>query len=325
MRKWITFVSLLVLTSALLTACGSSNSNKPLTKVSQIVGWTPQPESGGQYAALMKGFYQEAGLDMTIEPGGPQITPSQLVASGKIPFGMAKGDDLLLARQEGLPLVAIAGIFQKTPQALMFHKGEPIKDFKDLNGRKVYTSPGVVYWEYIKKAYKLDKVEDLVYNGQLATFSADKTSVSQVFGTNEPFYVKQQGVDIDLLWVADSGYSPYDNILITTEQYIKDHPDIVKAYVEASIKGWNYYKDNYEEVNPFIKEKNKELNTEAMAYASKTMKDLVYGGDAATKGVGYMSTERWEALMKQMIDLKTLKQEQDLSKVFTTKYLPAPK
>ncbi|AJY75079.1 ABC transporter substrate-binding protein [Paenibacillus beijingensis] len=350
MHKSFFLTGLILLTVIAVTACGSNNSSAPsssapassaspsnepttsasssddasksLTKVTQIVGWFPQPEHGGQFAALMKGFYKDAGLDMTIEPGGPQINPVQLLSSGKVQFAMMKADDLLMAREAGVPVVGLAGIFQKTPQALMYHKEEPIKDFSDLNGRKVYTQPGIAYWEYIKNRYKLDKVQDMVYNGQMANFTADKKSVTQVYGTNEPFYVMQEGVEVGLLWIADSGYAPYDNILITTESYIKDHPDIVKAYVEASIKGWDYYKDHYEEVNPFIKEKNPDLNAEAMTYASKTMEDLVYGGDAAVNGTGYMSKEHWETMMKQMLELKLLKKEQDVTKAFTTEFLP---
>ncbi|MFC5468011.1 ABC transporter substrate-binding protein [Cohnella suwonensis] len=353
MRKWISLLGLIVVMVMVATACGSNDTNnsassepassapassapassapsasasgdadKPLTKVTQIVGWFPQPEHGGQYAALMKDFYKEAGLDMTIEPGGPQINPVQLLTSGKVQFAMSKADDLLIARAEGVPVVALAGIFQKTPQALMYHKEEPVRDFSELNGRKVYTQAGIAYWEYIKKRYKLDDVEEMVYNGQMANFTADSKAVTQVYGTNEPFYVQQEGVEVGLMWVADSGYAPYDNVLITTESYLKDHPDIVKAYVQASIKGWDYYKDQFEEVNPFIKEQNPDLNAEAMTYASNTMKELVYGGDAAANGTGYMSLERWETLKQQMTELGLLKEDLDLSKAFTTEFLP---
>lgn len=78
----------------------------------------------GLYAAKEQGYYNETGLDMTIQAGGPQVSPTQIVASGKAQFGLATADQLLVAREEGIPLVAIATIFQKSPQGLMVHANQ---------------------------------------------------------------------------------------------------------------------------------------------------------------------------------------------------------
>jgi ABC-type nitrate/sulfonate/bicarbonate transport systems, periplasmic components len=295
---------------------------KELVKITQITNWFAQAEHGGQYTALMKGFYEEAGLDMEIQSGGPGISATQIVASGRAQFGMGQGDEILFARQNGIPLVAIAGIFQKNPQALMFHKGEPIDSFDDLNGRKVYVGSGVAYWEYMKKKFNLTDVIELKYTGSLAEFVNDKTAVTQSYMTSEPFTMQQEGIEVDWLLNADSGYMPYGNLLFTTEQFIKEHPDIVRAYVEASIKGWNYYKDNYEEINPFIQEFNPDMPLEKLAYSAQAMQPLVYGFDAEEHGVGYMSHGRWETLMNQLLELDLLKEPIDVSTVFTNEFLP---
>nr|WP_245855661.1 ABC transporter substrate-binding protein [Paenibacillus rigui] len=334
-------ITVTALCSLVLAGCGTSASTekpaaggaapaaeqaktaeKKVVAVTQVTNWFAQPEHGGQYAALKKGFYKDAGLDMTIQPGGPGISATQIVASGKADFGMGQGDEILFARQNGIPLVAVMAIFQKNPQALLFHKGQAIKGFSDLNGRKVYVGSGVAYWEYIKKAYKLDKVEELKYTGQLANFISDPTSVTQSYVTSEPFALKQQGVETDYLLNADSGYSPYGNVLFTTEKMIKEHPEVVKAYVEATIKGWDYYKDNYQEINEFIKEKNPDTPLDKMEFSAKAMSPFVYGDDAATKGVGYMTKNRWESLMKQLVEIGLLKSEIDVTKVFNTDFIP---
>jgi NitT/TauT family transport system substrate-binding protein len=244
------------------------------------------------------------------------------VASGKAQFGMSQSDELLLARKEGLPLVAIAAIFQTSPQGFVYHKGQPIKDFSDFNNRKVWVTPGAGNWEYIKKVYKLDRVQEMAHNGSMTNFVADPTSVTQCYVTNEPFSLSQQGVEVETMLVADSGYSPYVNVLFTTEDYIKEHPDLVKAYVEASIKGWNYYKDHSDEVNKYLQQTNPDLQLAAMEFTAKAQKDFIYGGDAAKNGVGYMSKERWESLMKILLDLKLLDKEVDVEKAFTNEFLP---
>ncbi|WP_051318511.1 ABC transporter substrate-binding protein [Cohnella thermotolerans] len=300
----------------------SSSSETKLTKVTQVTNWFAEPEHGGQYAALAKGFYKDAGLDMTIQSGGPGVSSTQIVASGQAEFGMGQADEILLARQNGIPLVAIAATFQKNPQGIMFHKGK-FKDLSELNGHKVYIASGASYWEYLKKAYKLDKVEELKYTGSLANFVADPDSATQIYVTSEPFTMEQEGVDTEYFLNYDLGYKQYGNVLYTTEDYLKKHPDIVKAYVEASVKGWDYYKDNSEEINKVMQEKNPDLKLEAMAFGAKAQEPLVYGGDAETHGVGYMSKDIWEGLQKQLVDIGLLKKVEPVDDVFTNEFLPA--
>jgi NitT/TauT family transport system substrate-binding protein len=125
-----------------------------------------------------------------------------------------------------------------------------------------------------------------------------------------------------MLLHADSGYNPYANILFTTEKLIQEKPELVKAFVEASVKGWDYYKTNYEEVNPFIKERNPDMTLDGMKYGAENQMDLVYGGDAEAGGVGYMTEERWSELMDQLLEIGLLDDKEDVSKVFTNEYLP---
>lgn len=307
--------------SASPSASASASEPAKLTKVTQVTNWFAEPEHGGQYAALNQGFYKEAGLDMTIQSGGPGVSSTQIVASGKAEFGMGSSDEILLARQNGIPLVAVAAIFQKNPQGIMFHKGK-YKDISGLNGHKVYISSGSAYWEYLKKAYNLDKVEELKYTGSLANFVADPDSATQIYVTSEPFTMQQEGVDVDYFLNYDLGYKQYGNVLYTTEDYIKKHPDIVKAYVAASVKGWEYYKDNSDAINKIMQEKNPDLKLDAMAFGAKAQEPLIYGGDAETNGVGYMSKEIWENLQKQLVDMGLLKKAEPIENVFTDEFLP---
>jgi NitT/TauT family transport system substrate-binding protein len=342
MKKTLSLISTVLAATLILTACGAKstggNSNassgstpanasstsapKPLTKVTHITSWFAQPEQGGQYAALMKDYYKEAGLDMTIEPGGPKISAVQIVASGKAQFGMGQSDVVLQAREQGIPVVAIGAIFQRSPHALIFHKGANIKDFKDLNGHTLFLSPTLAYWDYVKSKYSLDKAQVMQYDGQMTSFINDKNSVVQGYRTSAPYQLKKLGVDVEYLDVYDSGYTPYATTLFTTEKFMKDNPEAVKAFVEATIKGWEYYKDHSTEVNTFLLKFNPDLKMDEMENTAKMQNDLIYTGDALTKGIGYMSTERWSALQKLLLDSGVIKKNEDISKAFTNEFLP---
>jgi NitT/TauT family transport system substrate-binding protein len=302
---------------------GAVSAPKEPVKSTLILNWFAEPEHGGNFAALAKGYYRDAGLDMTLMPGGPQVSATQIVASGKAQFGMSNGDDLLVARQEGIPIVAIATSMQKSPQALFYHKEDSsIKDFGDLNGHKVYVASTASFWHFIKKKYKLDNAQEMKYTGQLVNFVNDPKAVTQGYVTSEPYTMKQQNVDIGTLLIADSGYGIYAGVYFTTEQMIAEHPDQVKAFVEATVKGWDYYKDHSDEINPFIKEKNPDMGLDMMKFSAKQEMDFVYGGDAAAKGTGIMTKERWAEVQKQLVEVGVLKKEEDVDKIFTTKFLP---
>jgi len=323
--KFSSFVLLgaLGLAAVLTTSC--AEAKKPdLVQVTQVMNWFAEPELGGQYAALAKGFYKDAGMDMTNMSGGPSVSSVQIVAAGKAEFGVTEADGILLARKEGVPVVAIAAIFQKNPQVFVYHKEDTsIKDFSSFNGHQVIVGAGAPFWEYIKKAYKLNKVKEIAYTGQLAPFIADKTALTQGYLTSEPFALAAQGIAVGTLLIHDSGYQPYTTLLFTTEKLIKEQPDLVAKYVAATIKGWMYYKDNSEEINNTVLQKeNPDLKPESMKLGAGAEMELVFGMDAANDGVGTMTKERWDALGGQLKGLNLIPADMDISAAYTTQFLP---
>lgn len=323
-KRWKTLLYVLTVCGLALigtTGC-SSSSKEELQKVTQVVNWFPQPEHGGQFAALAKGYYKEAGMDMTILPGGPQVSSIQQVASGKVQFGLAQADELLVARDQGIPVVAIAAPFQINPQAIMYHAEESIQDVKDLEGRTLYIAPGAMYWEYLKKKYELKNFTELAFTGNNAGFIADQKSATQSYYSSDEYILKNQNVNVKFMLIHDTGYQPYANVLFTTEKMIKEQPELVKAYVKASVKGWQNYKTNYEEINPIIQKENPDLTLESMKATAENMVKLVYMNDAESGGVGIMTSERWTTLAGQLAEIGLIKSSDEADKVFTTEFLP---
>lgn len=344
-QKWVRNTKLLslslVLMTGVLSACGgnaekssnatggtaapsdSSNTTKPeIEPATLVLNWFPEAEHGGNFAALAKGFYKDAGFDMKLMPGGPSVSSTQIVASGQAEFGMANGDDILVARDQGIPLVAIATAFQKSPQALFYHKESGIKDFSDLNGHDVYVAATASYWQYMKKKFNLDKAREMKYTGSLVNFLNDKNAVTQGYITSESYNLDKENIDYGILLNADSGYNIYAGVYFTTEKMIKENPDKVKAFVEATVKGWDYYKDNYEEINPEIQKANPDMPLEMMKYSAEKEMDFAYGGDAAEHGTGVMMEARWAELQGQLLDVGVIKNKEDINKAFTTEFLP---
>lgn len=317
----------------LLSACGSEGATETESKaadtsggtedVKLVLNWFPKSQHGGVYSALEEGTFEENGLNVEVEPGGPQVSPVQIVAAGDAQFGLAHADQMLIARNQGIELVAVAATMQGSPQAFMYHKGEDIQDFEDLNGREVLVQPGITYWDFLKNKYDLSKVTELGYNGQHVNFIDNKTSVTQSFVTSEPFFMEQEKVPVETMLVSESGYDPYNVVLFVTKDYLESHKKTVQKFVSSYIKGWQSYEQSSDEINKVIVGENPNIALEALNFETETQHEYIYGKDAAEHGIGYMTEERWDTLEKQLLEIGLLKEDFKTSEMFTTEFLPA--
>lgn len=313
----------MTMTAAITLAPMMQASAASSTPITQVMNWFAEPEQGGQFAAQANGDYAAVGLAATTLQGGPQVSDITLVASGKDTFGMASADTILLARQQGIPVVAIFSAFQVDPQVLIWHAKSGIKRFSDMNGHPVYVSGSAPYWKYISTKYKLTKSQQMTYTGSLVPFVHDAKAVIQGYVTEEPLTLKNDHVPISFQLVANSGFDPYQNLMFTTEQEIQQHPDVVAAFVKASQKGWYEYLSNPSSGNKLILQDSPDYSSAQLSYAVTKETPLIEGGEAATHGIGYMSKQRWALLASQMVHVGMLPKGFDASSAFTDKFIPA--
>ncbi|UOQ86802.1 ABC transporter substrate-binding protein [Gracilibacillus salinarum] len=321
----------------MLAACGNEETGSAETEgedqkeateetaeiepVKIVLNWFAQAGHGGIYTADVEGYYEENGLDVTIEPGGPQVSSVQMVASGSAEFGLVHGDQLLVAKNQGIDLVALAAIYQNSPQAMMTHKGHEIEDFGDINGRTVFIQSGIAYWEYFKGQYDLSNVNEIAFTGDHTNFMNDEESVNQVYVTGEPYFMEQQGIETETKLISDSGYNPYQYVLYVTKDYLEENEETVKKFVSAFVEGWNHFKESPDTTLDEIHEVNPDMTMEANEYGMEVGKDFIFVGDAEDKGFGYMSEERWATLIDQLTEAGVLEVEIEASDIFTNDYL----
>lgn len=308
MRKSITRVcNFLLIISLLASGCGHSASQNGLTHVILQADWYPQPEHGGFYNALVKGYYKDEGLNVAIQPGGPYVGVEQQVASGAAQFGMGSSDQILEAVSDGQPLVAVAATMQSDPQGIMVRKDSPIHSFADLNGHTVAIKTGSTWFEYIEKRYQLNNVHEVPAMMNVANFVADPNYIQQAFATLEPYFAHQAGVETRVLLTSDAGYSPY-RVMFTTTSYLQQHPEIVGKFVRASLKGWKDYLNDPAAANAAIAKLNPALNADWMQFTWQQLKagHFVAGDDPGGAQLGQMDPKRWVTMYDQLADLKVI-------------------
>lgn len=318
---------LVLLGAGLTVGAASLVTAQKLPEVSIILNWFAEPPHGGYYAAVQDGLYEKRGVKVNLVPGGPNVAGYQLVATGRAAFAQMDTAGILQSREEGLPVVGVFADLQLSPQVLMYHKENPVKGFADLAGRQVAVTPGAPYWDYIVAKYKLEgKVQQVNYNGQVATFLNNKKLVSQGYAVAEPYTIKEAGGDIDYLLISDSGFSPY-GVLGTTEEYIAKNRKVVEAVVAASQEGWNRYVANPAKYADAIKADNKDLNPGFLAWSGNATVPFAVGKDSQVRkyGFGTMQLSRWNEIHKALRNVGLLKKDQDVKKAFTNVFIPKPK
>jgi NitT/TauT family transport system substrate-binding protein len=313
---------LALLTVLFASGCHRFSDASGLTKITLQADWYPQPEHGGFYTALAKGYYKQEGLDVTIQPGGPYISVEQQVATGAAQFGMGSSDRTLESVADGQPLVAVAATMQRDPQGIMVRKDSSIHSFSDLNGHTVAIKTGSTWWEYIEKRYRLDDVHEVPAMMNVANFVANPTYVQQAFATSEPFFAQQAGIATRVLLTSDAGYSPY-RVVFTTRDFLAQHPGVVAKFVRASLQGWRDYLNDPAAAHAMIAKLNPALNPQWMEFTWRALRDghFVAGHDPSGAQLGQMNSDRWNTMYEQLLDLKVIARPFDPATAYTLRFV----
>lgn len=290
--------------------------------------WRAQAEHGGFYQALAAGLYKARGLDVTLRQGGVGMDPQQLLAAGAIDAAMGSNGYFTLNLVEaGAPVVTVAALFQKDPVILMSHDRPDVNSLADMKGKPIAIGDPTVHtiWRYLKSRYGYEDAQIRKYTFNIAPFLVNKQAIQQGYATSEPLTATKGGVTPKVFLLADDGYLSYAATIMVRKPLADQKPELVRAFVEASIEGWKQYlHGDPSAANALIKRDNPEMDDETLAYARSKMIEygLVESGDALKQGIGAMTPERWDAFTKQMVDLGIYKPGLDWRQGVDFRFLP---
>ena len=295
----------------------------PKTKLRFLTSWFAQAEHGGLYQALATELYERAGLDVAIDMGGPQVNGLQLLTGGNADIVMSYDIQVLKAIENKLPVLAIASTFQSDLQGLMTHPD--IDGLAQLKGHKILiaSTSRSTFWPWLvaKFGYADDQAAPYTFN--LQPFLLDKSAAVQGYSTSEPFEAQAMGAQVKFFLLADSGYPPYGNTLVTTPAFAQKNPDATRTFIKATMEGWKDYLVNPAPGNALIKQANPKMTDDRIAFAIKQMKalNLLGSGDAATRGMGIMTEDRWRQTDEFLVAGKLLAPSTNWQSAFTTKFV----
>ncbi|MGV7208251.1 EAL domain-containing protein [Oxalobacteraceae bacterium A2-2] len=285
-RRWLAAL-------VLLPALGAAQD-----KVVLQLKHSHQFQFAGYYAAQEKGYYREAGLDVRIVEGKDGQAPEREVLAGRAQFGVGSSS-LLLARMRGRPLVVLGVVFQHTPYALAMRQDGPEPDIRRIVGKRVMldslveeASEADELLAYLQKegigAADIQRVEHSFNPDDLIS---GKVDAQAIYTTNEPDFYDRAGFPYDVYSPRAAGIDFYGDNLFTSEGELAAHPERVKAFRAASMRGWQYAMGHQEEIADLILNKySRRHDRQHLLYEARAMVPLV---QPVLVEIGYMNPDRW--------------------------------
>ena len=298
--------------------------------VTFATNWKAQAAHGGFYQAVADGTYKKYGLDVTIRQGGPQVNNRPLLPARRIDFLMTGNllhsfDNI----KNGIPVVVVAAMFQKDPQALMAHPGQGYENFAALKNAPtalIAKDGQFTWWQWLKMVHGFKDETLKPYNYNLGPFLAQPKAIQQGYSVAEPIYIQEQGKFKPVVHLlADHGFSTYSTLIEARTETVKNNPDLVQRFVDASVIGWvNFMYGDRSAANALMMKDNPEISLAEIEASVVLMKQqgIVDSGEAQTMGIGAMNAARIQDFFNQMVKAGLYQaKDVDLSKVATTQFV----
>lgn len=316
-----------LLATVCVWAFTAAASAQALPKVVFLTNWFAQAEHGGFYQALAEGTYRKHGLDVEVKMGGPQVNVVQLLVAGQADLVMGYDLQTIKLVEQGLPVVTVATTFQKDPAVLIAHPD--VKALPDLKTRTLLIGQAseTTFWPWLKEKYGFTDAQKRPYAFSVQQFLVDKNIAQQGYVTSEPYSIEKGGVKPVLFLLADFGYPPYAQTIVTLQKTAKDKPDMVRRFLQATAEGWKSYLANPSPGNALIRKANPQMEDALLSFGLKKMREyaLVTGGDAGKRGLLTMTDARWKQTFDFMVGAGLVKPDVDVRKAYTLDFVDALK
>lgn len=333
MSFWRTFSVLLAAALGLAACTGGAAlplnegepTEQPVDNIRLPMGFIPNVQYAPFYVAVENGHFREAGIELTFDYSF-ETDGVQLVGANELPFALVSGEQVLLARAQGLPIVNVTGWWQDYPVGVVAKKEQGITTPQDLAGKEIGI-PGLFGASYVGFRALLNQagleesdvtLETIGFN-QVEALAADQVEAAVIYVVNEPVQLRAQGYEVDVIPVADY-VGLASNGLITNETILAENPDLVRRMVRAFMRGLRDTIRNPDRAYEISKNYVENLDQADENVQREVLARSIEFWEADR--LGYSDPESWKNMQQVLLSMDLISEPLELDQAFTNEFLP---
>ncbi|MQA72910.1 MAG: hypothetical protein GEU88_00910 [Solirubrobacterales bacterium] len=339
LARRLVFMLVAALAVGLAAGCGGSDdessgegsSSESLTPISFSLDFLIDGRYAPWFVAKEKGFYEDAGLDVTINPSQGAQEAVQALAAGRADAAFTDMGQLMVAKaQQDAPGKLVAVIYANPPYALFSAKEDDYTTPDSLIGKKIGTnagSPMKAIWNILMTRTGIAPSDFEWVNLDPATkpqlLAAGQVDAIDNYLPSEPLLQQALAPEgVNAIRYSDLGLEIYSNGISFTEDYLNENPDVVAAFVKASLQGFEYAFEHPDEAAEIMTEVDPTLDPEVVKQQVAVLEELINGPGARRNGLGFMDPAIVEETAEVTKDTYGLSKVPDAAAAFTNDYLP---
>ncbi len=323
-KKIVKYIFPYFLILLMIFSCSEKKEPQQLEQIILQLGWYHQSQWAGFYAADQNVYYNDEGIEITFLPRpSPNFYTIDTVVDGTAHFVTTNGFALISARSKGIPVVAIASLYQKDPQVFITLAESNIirpEDFPGHTIRKLTpTANGAIFNTMMNRlGLNPDSVIQIDAGFEMTPFFEGKIDIWPCFLNDEVLFAREQGYDVNIIFPGYYGAHMYGMVLVTSEEFIEEDPELVFHFLKATLKGWKWAIEHYEEAASFALNYNPELDIDHEIRLFEASIPLIHTGQDE---LGWMTEDIWDISIAILVEQGIISNPPDSASFYTTEFL----
>lgn len=327
MNRKLRLIAMGIMVGLLLLSWGSTTL--AADKVTLNLNWFYLGDHSPYFVATDRGWYKEENLEVNIIPGKGSGDVVKKIDVGSAEFGIVDTGVLIVARAQGAKVKVVSMLFDKSPYCMWMWKDSGINSPKDLVGKKIGAPPGDAQRTIFPALATANKFEadrvtfvNISPEAKYSALAAKQVDVVFDYYSGAPFFYKAMGQDkVKYMMFADWGVDVYSNALVVTDKYAKENGPLIKRFVRASLRGWEFTLKNPEEAINLMAKYRPEIDKPILLANLKLIIDLCRTDRYKKNGIGWVDDQKMADSIKIISQYRDLKVDMKSSDLYTNEFL----